>query len=123
VFGDVTRSAVQAWLDEHLRRRLSARLDAVTFHAGRVSAVYGLRLLDGRELVAKVHRRPVNVARLAAAVVCQRQLAAAGYPCPLPVDGPAVTAGRVAVLESLLDAGTPGNAHEPDPAGDGPVPG
>jgi hypothetical protein len=59
----------------------------VTFQAGRVSAVYGLRLVDGRELVAKVHRRPVNVARLAAAV---------------------------AVLESLLDAGTPGNAHEPD---------
>jgi hypothetical protein len=70
----------------------------VTFRAGRVSAVYGLRLLDGRELVAKVHRRPVNVARLAAAVACQRQVAAAGYPCPLPVDGP--TSGLIASLRT-----------------------
>ncbi len=111
VFGAVTADDVTAWLDRHVTRRLSARVSQVLFRTGRVSAVYGLRLSDGTSVVAKVYSRPVNSAALAAAVACQSSLAAAGYPCPVPVDGPAVTDTRTVLLESLLHAGQRGDAH------------
>ena len=40
-------------------------------------------------------------------------LADAGYPCPSPLDGPAVSAGHTATIEAWLDGGEPGNAHQP----------
>jgi hypothetical protein len=36
-----------------------------------------------------------------------------GYPCPEPLDGPATTDGRTAVVETLCSDGQPGNSHEP----------
>jgi hypothetical protein len=82
----------------------------VLFRAGRLAAVYGLQLTDGRKIVAKVHRT-ANVERLAAAVSCQRLLADAHYPCPSPLDAPVEVDGRVVVLETLLDRGKRGDAH------------
>jgi hypothetical protein len=102
------RTDVAVWLDRHVRDRLSAAVEDVLFRSGRVAAVYGLRLADGGELVAKVHRSPVNLGRLVAALGCQRVLTDAGYPCPTPLDGPATTGSRVAVLESRLDLGERG---------------
>jgi Ser/Thr protein kinase RdoA (MazF antagonist) len=61
----------------------------------------------------KVHRRPADLAYLGAAAACQRRLADAGYPCPVPLDGPATTDGLTAVIETLLTDGEPGNGHEP----------
>jgi Phosphotransferase enzyme family len=113
VFGDVTEDDVTAWLDRHLRRRLAAGVQQVLVRTGRLAAVYGLRLTDGTEVVAKVHGGDAGIGRLAAAVACQRILADAGYPCPKPLDGPVTTGPRVVVLESWLDAGEVGDAHQP----------
>jgi Phosphotransferase enzyme family len=113
VFGEVTEDDVTAWLDRHLRQRLAAGVQQVLVRTGRLAAVYGLRLTDGTEVVAKVHRGNVGIRRLAAAVACQRILAAAGFPCPKPLDGPVATGPRVVVLESWLDAGEVGDAHQP----------
>jgi Phosphotransferase enzyme family len=113
VFGDVTEDGVTAWLDRHLRQRLAAGVQQVLVRTGRLAAVYGLRLTDGTEVVAKVHRGDAGIGRLAAAVACQRILADAGFPCPKPLDGPVATGPRVVVLESWLDAGEVGDAHQP----------
>jgi len=113
IFGAVTEDDIDAWLARHVRRRLSQDVQAVVFRSGRLAAVYGLRLDDGTEIVAKVHRRPADVGRLGAATACQQILAEHGYPCPRPLDGPASTDGLVAVLESRLERGQPGDAHQP----------
>ena len=63
--------------------------------------------------MAKVHRSGADVGRLAAAVACQGILADAGYPCPRPLDSPVATGPRVVVLESWLDKGEVGDAHQP----------
>lgn len=60
--------------------------------SGRIAAVYGAAVSDGRQVVVKVHRRVADLAYLRAAAACQRRLAEAGYPCPEPLDGPATTA-------------------------------
>lgn len=115
-FGTVPRATVDTWLREHLRARLGVGIEEVLFRSGRVNAVYGLLLDDGARVVTKVHRPALGEARtasLAAAVHAQHLLAAAGYPCPTPLDGPAATADLTATVESWLDAGVPGDAHDP----------
>src|ERR1700677_1379986 len=57
--------------------------------------------------------RPLAWGNLTASSACQRLLADAGYPCPAPLDGPATTDGHTATIESLLERGEPGDAHEP----------
>jgi hypothetical protein len=52
------------------------------FRSGYLSAVIGLRLADGREVVVKV--RP-DSPRIAACVEVQRRVFQAGYPCPQPL--------------------------------------
>ena len=113
VFGDVSREQIDVWLASHVWERLSAEMSTVLFRSGRVGAVYGLQLSDGHHVVVKVHRKPVVLEHLSAASACQRVLADAGYPCPSPLDGPAVTAGHTATIEAWLDEGEPGNAHQP----------
>jgi hypothetical protein len=87
------------------RRWLGAPPAAELFGSGYLSAVKGLRLADGREVVVKVRRR---TPRLAGCAVVHRALWTAGFPCPeplvdlQPLDGYAVTA------EALVpDAGAP----------------
>ncbi len=112
VFGTTDRAGIDGWLRRHLRERLDGELTRVLFRAGRVSAVYGAELRDGRRVAVKVHRGPADPAYGTAAVACQRRLHAEGYPCPEPLDGPAATGGRTAVVESLLTDGVPGDGHE-----------
>ncbi len=42
---------VDRWLEAEVRRHLSAGVGRVLFRAGRVDAVFGLALTDGREIV------------------------------------------------------------------------
>ncbi len=93
--------------------RLGVGVGEVLFRSGRISPVYGVALADGRRVSVKVHRRPADMAYLTAAAASQRRLAAAGYPCPVPIDGPSVTDGLTAVTESLLAVGAPGDGHVP----------
>jgi len=114
-FGAVPVAVVDDWLHRHVRARLGSDLEEVVFRPGRVSAVYGLRLSDGSQVVAKVqrgHLDPARTASLAAAVNAQRLLSVAGYPCPSPLDGPATTDGLTATMETLLDTGAPGDGHD-----------
>lgn len=85
---------------------LGAPVADTLFEAGFLSAVWGLRLADGRTVVVKV--RPASP-RLAGCFAVHRQLWQAGLPCPEPLVGPKPFGEHAATAETLLSAsGTPG---------------
>jgi hypothetical protein len=92
------------WCTEHLGSPPAEEL----FRSGYLSAVVGLRLADGREVVVKVRR---NSPRIAACVDVQRHMFRAGYPCPEPLTGAAPFGGDVATAETYV----PGGAMLPSP--------
>ncbi|NUS66113.1 MAG: phosphotransferase [Saccharothrix sp.] len=72
------------------------------FRSGHLSAVIGLRLADGREVVVKV--RP-DSPRMAGCVEVQRSLFQAGYPCPRPLIGATSFDGDIATAETYVPGG------------------
>jgi hypothetical protein len=89
---------VVAWC----RRRLDSEPVQVLFRAGYLSQVTGLRLADGRAVVLKA-RPPAP--RLHGCVAVQATLAAAGFPCPRPLAGPASLGALAATAEELVPGG------------------
>jgi hypothetical protein len=67
--------------------------------AGHLSRVYGVTLTDGRQIVIKVRAR---ADRIPGCWAVQRQLAAAGFPCPEPLAGPAVIGPAIVTAEALI---------------------
>jgi len=86
------------WCMEHLGSPPADEL----FRSGFLSAVIGLRLADGREVVVKV--RP-DSPRTAACVEVQRRVFQAGYPCPRPLTGAAPLGSDVATAEAHVPGG------------------
>jgi hypothetical protein len=86
------------WCMEHLGSPPAVEI----FRAGYLSAVIGLRLADGREVVVKV--RP-DSPRIAACVEVQRRMFQAGYPCPQPFTGVAAFGEDVATAEACVPGG------------------
>jgi hypothetical protein len=66
-------------------RWLGSAISEVLFEAGFLSAVTGVRLADGREVVVKVRR---CMPRLHAAHLVQRRVWQCGYPAPGPLVPP-----------------------------------
>ena len=87
-----------SWCVEHLG---SPPADEI-FRSGYLSAVVGLRLADGREVVVKV--RP-DSPRIAACVDVQRRMFQAGYPCPRPLTGAVPFGDDVATGEAYVAGG------------------
>lgn len=113
VFGALDRDGIDGWLEEALRRHVGSGVAEVVFRSGRISAVYGCRLHDGRHVAVKVYRGGADVARLTAAVRAQQHLADAGYPCPRPLRGPVTFTGRTMVAETMLTGGRWRDARRP----------
>lgn len=89
-------------LEYWCRRWLGSPPARVLFQTGNLSAVTGLRLADGRRVVVKA-RRPA--ARLDGCLAVQRHLAETGFPCPLPLAGPAPLGSLTATAEMYLPGG------------------
>ncbi|CAN5725385.1 hypothetical protein BH24ACT5_BH24ACT5_04840 [soil metagenome] len=98
--------SLAAWCTDRLGSAPAAEL----FRSGRLSAVIGLRLADGREVVVKI--RPASP-RIAACVEVQRRMFESGYPCPEPLSGPAPFGIGIATVESYVPGGDvlPGPEH------------
>jgi aminoglycoside phosphotransferase (APT) family kinase protein len=107
VHGAVTLSELRAFLDGWVRSRLGSVIADVLFRAGRIDAVWGVQLQDGREIVIKAHRPPVDLAAAQATVDAQRALVAADFPCPVPLAGPDEVDGRVLTAETLIAGARP----------------
>jgi hypothetical protein len=86
------------WCVEHLGSAPAREI----FRSGHLSAVIGLRLADGREVVVKI--RP-DARRIAACVEVQRRVFQAGFPCPRPLTGAIPFGGDVATAESYVPGG------------------
>lgn len=104
VFGQDDADAVAGRLGRYLTRHLGTGIAEVLFRAGRIDAVWAVRTGDGRDVVVKAHRRPVDLAARRATTAAQRILAAAGFPCPTPISGPDEFDGLVLSAETLLAA-------------------
>jgi hypothetical protein len=89
-------------LDRWCREHLGSPPAEEFFRSGYLSAVIGLRLVDGREVVVKI--RP-DSPRTAACVDVQRRMFQAGYPCPRPLTGAAAFGGDVATAEAYVPGG------------------
>jgi len=112
LFGEVNAAAIRSQLDDFCRRHLGVGIRSVTFHRISVASVRGVMLDDGSRAVIKVHR-PEFAHRLEAVQTIQRHLAGSSFPCPRPLAGPAPIGNGVATIESMLEAGSMGDAHEP----------
>lgn len=91
-------------MTEWCGRWLGSTPTSVLFASEKISAVVGLRLGDGREVVVK-SRMPQE--RLVGCVAVQRHLWSSGFPCPEPLAGPAPLGGLVATAERYVAGGTP----------------
>ena len=94
------------WCAEHLGSLPAGEI----FRSGHLSAVIGLCLADGRQVVVKV--RPASP-RIAACAEVQRRMFQAGYPCPEPLTGAIPFGGDVATAEAYVPGGAmlPGAGH------------
>jgi hypothetical protein len=86
-------------LAEWCTRWLGAPPAAELFAAGNLSAVTGLRLADGREVVVKVR---TGIPRLAGCAEVHRALFKAGFPCPEPLVDLQPLGGYAASAEVLV---------------------
>lgn len=116
VFGTASPVAITAQIDGACREWLGAGVACALFAQKSIGVVYGLRLLDGRRVVAKGHgaARPTpEWARLAACTRVQGALCAAGFPAPRPLAGPLdLDGGGSLTLEELVE-GEAADAHVP----------
>lgn len=112
IFAAESPDEVRDWLDVHLRARLGVAVEAITFRAGDIGAVFGLRLVDGREVVLKALRPGADLHRLQAVASAQNRLAAAGFACPVVIDGPSSTRGVLAVVEQAMSCTSSGSPHD-----------
>jgi len=113
VLGDVPVAQVLSLFSSYTRERLGQPIRLVRFRAGRIDAVWGVELADGREVVIKAHRQPVDVQAVAAATDAKSLLVAADYPCPQPYAGPDEVEGHILIAEALLSRGAAPDGRDP----------
>lgn len=113
LLGTHSVSRIDEWLDGALERLIGSGLSRVLFRSGRIDAVVAVVTNDGRRLLIKVHRPPVDVRIRHATGRAQRVLAETGFPCAVPVAQTTQIDGRYVSVETLLEGGEPANAHDP----------
>jgi hypothetical protein len=113
IFSTPHAAEIRSVLDAYARDRLGAGLARVIFRAGRIDAVWAVTLSDGRSVLIKAHRRPVDMAARLATVEAQRILAEAGFPAPCPIRDTTEFEGLILTTESLVTAGSPASARVP----------
>lgn len=96
--GAIAPAALAAWCTQWL----GSEPEDVLFQHRHLSAVTGLRLADGREVVIKT-RPPAT--RLAGCHAVHTHVFGAGFPCPRPLVGPRPLLGQTATAETLIDGG------------------
>jgi len=104
-----------AWrlVDQFCRECLGSPVDSPLFLTGHTSAVFGVRLKDGEEVVVKARGARDTPERLQAVMEAQRRLIAYGFPCPAPVLGPRRIGTAWVSVERLVTDVEPGYPHDP----------
>ena len=110
VFGTVDPDQIASAIIGFVGGRLGPVAEAVFYRPG-VGVVTGLRLVDGSQVVVKVHRWNVTAARLAGVQTVQAHVAMRGLPAPRPLVAPESLGEGIATVEELL-AGHPVDGHD-----------
>ncbi|MFF5185751.1 hypothetical protein ACFY30_18575 [Streptomyces sp. NPDC000345] len=97
---DIDERALSDWCLEHMGSPVAEPM----FSTGNLSAVHGLRLADGREVVVKVRD---GDARLESCTWVHGRMWEAGFPCPQPLAGPSPLGGKVASAETCVPGDEP----------------
>jgi Phosphotransferase enzyme family len=106
-------NALPDWLPAWCVDQLGAEPVSVLFELQSISAVFGLRLAGGRDVVVKVRE---DDGRAASCVAAQARLAERGFPCARPLT-PAVGVGALAVhAEETRPGGELLRGNSPDVA-------
>ena len=113
VLGPVSVAEVLTFFSAYTQDRLGSPIAKVRFRSGRIDVVWGVELEDGRAVVIKSHRLPVDLEAVTAAMDAKRLLRAADFPCPEPLSGPDEIDGRVLILETLLGEGDVPDGRDP----------
>ena len=109
----VTSIGLPDWLPAWCADRLGAEPVGVLFEVRQMSAVFGLRLAGGLEVVVKARE---DDGRAASCVAAQARLAERGFPCARPLT-PADVVGTLAVhAEEHRPGGEPLRGGSPDVA-------
>jgi hypothetical protein len=111
IFGTDDARDIAGMIEGLITERCGPIADAVFYRPG-VGVVAGVRLVEGSEVVVKVHRDNVSAERLAAVHKVQALVAQAGLPAPRPLVGPTKLAAGTAIVEELL-RGTGANGRDP----------
>jgi len=111
ILGTDSAAQVLSFFSSYTRERLGTAIATVRFRAGRIDAVWGVQLEDGRDVVIKCHRLPVDAGTIATARDAQRALRTAGFPCPEPLAGPDDVQGRILSVETLMGDGSAPDAR------------
>ena len=114
VFGTGDGEEIERAVDAFCVEALGSRVAGHEFFDASVGSVHGVRLEDGRRVVVKARRGGTSVEPIGASQVAQKHLAESGFPCPMPLVGPAPLAAGVATAETMPEAGERGDPHEPD---------
>jgi hypothetical protein len=85
---------------------------AALFYRTGVGVVVGLRLVDGREVVLKIHRWQASLERLQAIHEVQTHLANVGLPAPRPILAPQLAGSALVTVEEFR-AGQAVPGHDP----------
>ncbi|RBM10346.1 hypothetical protein DI005_36650 [Prauserella sp. PE36] len=101
------------WLPAWCVDRLGHEPAGVLFEQRSISAVFGLRLSDGREVVLKARE---DDGRASSCVAAQARLAERGFPCARPLTPPVAVDGLAVHAEELRPGGELMRGDSPDVA-------
>jgi hypothetical protein len=104
ILGTGEADEVASLIEDFDSARCGSIGDAVFYRPG-VGIVAGLRLSDEAEVVVKIHRWNVSIARLSAVHKVQTFLADEGLPVPRPLNEPEPLINGIAIIEELRRGG------------------
>ncbi len=113
IFGTGDPPAIAAALERFIAESLGAPAVECLFYRTSVGSVAGVRLVNGRRVVIKVHQPHVSRTRLVAVHDVMAALAASSFPCPRPLVAPVSLASGLATAEAMVDRGETRDGHDP----------
>ena len=113
VFGTTDPHTIASLIDTFCQEELGAHVVYYLFYESSIGAVCGVRLVDGRRVVVKVHQSSRSLDFLQAVVRVQRYLLSHGYPCTKPLLDPRPLALGFATTEEFVDEGLYQQAYDP----------
>lgn len=112
VFGDLSAAEVFELIHRYVSDQLRTRVREVLFDTGAIGAVFGLRLMDDRDVVVKAYQPAADLDRLVEVTRCQTILNRRGFPCAAVIRPPCVIEGIPIVTEELRERTATGSPHD-----------